>query len=174
MILFTEEGVCLSACWDTNPPRPGPSEQTPPRTRHPPTRHPSPWTRPPRSRHPPGPRTPPDHAPPRTMHPHPHSPPPDQAPPPQPPGPGTPLPRRRACWEIRSTSGRYASYWNAILFNYENLHFKMKLTQGEWFLKNVFLLTKIIKIEQRRFSLQWPVWLDLTRTRADWTKHRKT
>ena len=22
----------------------------------------------------------------------------------------------RACWEIRSTSGRYASYWNAILF----------------------------------------------------------
>ena len=22
-----------------------------------------------------------------------------------------------ACWEIRSTSGRYASYWNAILFN---------------------------------------------------------
>ena len=24
-------------------------------------------------------------------------------------------PRRRACWEIRSTHGRYASYWNAIL-----------------------------------------------------------
>ena len=53
----------------------------------------------------------------------------DQAPPPRadspprpgnpPPGadttprPGTPL--RSACWEIRSTSGRYASYWNAIL-----------------------------------------------------------
>ena len=31
------------------------------------------------------------------------------------PGPGTP-PRRRACWEIRSMRGRYASYWNAILF----------------------------------------------------------
>ena len=25
-------------------------------------------------------------------------------------------PQRRACWEIRSTRGRYASYWNAILF----------------------------------------------------------
>ena len=25
-------------------------------------------------------------------------------------------PLRSACWEIRSTSGRYASYWNAILF----------------------------------------------------------
>ena len=36
-----------------------------------------------------------------------------------PPGPVTPLgpgtPLSRACWEIRSTSGRYASYWNAIL-----------------------------------------------------------
>ena len=52
-----------------------------------------------------------------------------------PPGPGTPLPsdqvhpppdqvhppwarytpRHRACWEIRSTRGRYASYWNAFL-----------------------------------------------------------
>ena len=45
-----------------------------------------------------------------------------------PPGPGTPLPPqtrhpprvdtplRSACWEIRSTSGRYASYyWNEIL-----------------------------------------------------------
>ena len=44
------------------------------------------------------------------------------------PRPGTPLeqtsphprrdqapPLRSACWEIRSTSGRYASYWNAIL-----------------------------------------------------------
>ena len=26
------------------------------------------------------------------------------------------FPPRKACWEIRSTSGRYASYWNAILF----------------------------------------------------------
>ena len=43
-----------------------------------------------------------------------------------PPGSGTPLglgttprsshPPRNACWEIRSTSRRYASYWNVILF----------------------------------------------------------
>ena len=31
-----------------------------------------------------------------------------------PPPEDTPL--RSACWEIRSPSGRYASYWNAILF----------------------------------------------------------
>ena len=29
-----------------------------------------------------------------------------------------PPPQRSACWEIRATSGRYASYWNAILFNF--------------------------------------------------------
>ena len=33
--------------------------------------------------------------------------------PPPPPHPH----HRRACWEIRSTRGRYASYWNAILLN---------------------------------------------------------
>ena len=27
------------------------------------------------------------------------------------------LPQHSACWETRATSGRYASYWNAILFN---------------------------------------------------------
>ena len=34
-----------------------------------------------------------------------------------PPGPGTP-PVSSACWEIRATSGRYASYWNAFLFSH--------------------------------------------------------
>ena len=29
---------------------------------------------------------------------------------------GTP-PGSSACWEIQATSGRYASYWNAFLFN---------------------------------------------------------
>ena len=51
-----------------------------------------------------------------------------------PPGPGTPwagthprpgtlpgdryAPRSSACWEIRATSGRYASYWNAFLLKH--------------------------------------------------------
>ena len=49
--------------------------------------------------------------------------PPEQTPPPRkrgrhtPPGANTPPPRHSACWEIRATSGRYASYWNAILLN---------------------------------------------------------
>ena len=30
--------------------------------------------------------------------------------------PGTRYTRSSACWEIRATSGRYASYWNAFLF----------------------------------------------------------
>ena len=42
---------------------------------------------------------------PRTMHPLGPDTPPDQGP-----------PLRSACWEIRSTSGRYACYWNAILY----------------------------------------------------------
>ena len=56
----------------------------------------TPWeqTAPPGSRHPPGADTPPRQTPPGA----------DTRPPPQ------------ACWAIRSTRGRYASYWNAILF----------------------------------------------------------
>ena len=34
---------------------------------------------------------------------------------------GTP-PRSSACWEIRTTSGRYASYWNAFLFLFKVIH----------------------------------------------------
>ena len=53
----------------------------------------------PPTRHPPGADTPPwDQAPPWK-----------QTPPP---------PQHRACWEIRSTRGRYASYWNAILLKF--------------------------------------------------------
>ena len=46
-----------------------------------------------------------------------------------PPGPGTylsevfPPLRSSTCWEIRATSGRYASYWNAFLFKYAFLYF---------------------------------------------------
>ena len=36
--------------------------------------------------------------------------------------------RRRACWEIQSTSVRYASYWKAILFKNEILENPLRLT----------------------------------------------
>ena len=105
VIHSVHRGVCLSACWDTtlrdqaDPPRPG---------RHPPWDQASPQTRqtplgpgrPPRTRQtplPPGPGTAPW----------------DQA---DPPRPGRPPPPREADSSIRSTSGRYASYWNAYLF----------------------------------------------------------
>ena len=65
-----------------------PWEQTPPRSRHP------------QSRHPPEQTLPQEQTPPWEHSPQAYTPPP---------------PRRRACWEIRSTRGRYASYWNAIL-----------------------------------------------------------
>ena len=67
-VILSTGGVCLSACWDTTPPR----------------------SRPPQSRHPPGADT---------------HPPREQTTPP-----------READSGIRSTSGRYASYWNAFLF----------------------------------------------------------
>ena len=97
VILFTG-GVCLSACWDTprsrHLPRPDPPgadppspEQTPPPHSRPPWSRPPPWTRPPQTR-----------------------PPPEQTP------PGSRHTPRESDSSIRSTSGRYASYWNAFLF----------------------------------------------------------
>ena len=82
---------------------------TPPWSRHPPGTRYTPW-----SRHPPHPRdqvhpweqTPQDQVhPPDQVHPLGSRPPPSRHP-----------PQHRACWEIQSTRGWYASYWNAILF----------------------------------------------------------
>ena len=103
VILFTGGGgVCLSACWDTTPRTLHHPPTMPPRTMNPPpppgTMHPSRTMR----------THPQDYAPPGTMHP-----PQDHAPPPQ---DHAPL-QCRACWEIQSTRGRYASYWNAILLD---------------------------------------------------------
>ena len=83
------EGVCLSACWDAIPPR---NRENPPGTRQTP---PSPRTR----------QTPRDQGDPLGPGRH-------------PPGPGRPprAPPQEADSSIRSTSGRYASYWNAFLF----------------------------------------------------------
>ena len=130
------EGVCLSACWDANPPGPGrpppwtrqtpspPDQADPPRTRQ--TTPPGTRQTPPRDQADPQTRqTPPDQAdPPRTRQ---TTPPWDQAD--TPPGPGRHPPRTRqtpppgpgrhppgeADSSIRSTSGQYASYWNAFL-----------------------------------------------------------
>ena len=119
MILFTggRGVVCLSACWDTDPP--GSRHPTRADTPHP-SRHPQEQT-PPWSRHPL------DQTPPRSRHPSLGAdPPPEQTPPrPDTPRPDTPLgadtptpPRCRACWEIRSTRGQYATFWNAMLFSF--------------------------------------------------------
>ena len=82
-----------SACWDTPP-----WDQAPP----------------PRSRHPPGADTPPGPDTPRTRHHPPRADPPGPDTP-HPPG-ADPLPHREADCSMRSTSSRYASYWNAFLF----------------------------------------------------------
>ena len=107
------EGICLSACWDANPPGPGrpPWDQA----EHPPL---GPGRTPPGTR-----QTPPnqaDHPPDQADHPPGtrQTPPWDQADTPQnqadhPPSP----PSQEADSSIRSTtSGRYGSYWNAFLF----------------------------------------------------------
>ena len=94
-----------------------PWEQMPPRSRHPPEQTPPrpdpPWEQTPSLPSPPE-QTPPGTRPPGT-----------KPPGPDPPGPDTPQdqtppgsrhPPREADCSIRSTSGRYASYWNAFLF----------------------------------------------------------
>ena len=110
------------------PPGPGNSPQdqagTPPDQVHPPGP----------GRYPPRPGTPPDQVPPQTRYPLPDqadTPTPRTRQVPPPPGPGTPPqeqagippdqvhppPSEAADPGIRSTIGRYASYWNAFLFN---------------------------------------------------------
>ena len=80
----------------------------PPHTPPPRSRHPPPRPDPPRADTPPPSRTPPQsrHSPPQQTPPRPDTP-PEQTPPPE------------ADSSIRSTSGRYASYWNAFLFEME-------------------------------------------------------
>ena len=104
---------CLPQCmlgytpsWSRHPPGADTPEHTPPRSRHP-------LEQTPQTRDPPGANTPlgadtpllEQTAPPRA----------DTPPGSRHPGADTP---GRACWDIRSTRGRYASYWDAILFIY--------------------------------------------------------
>ena len=106
---------CHNLPGSRHPPKqtPHPPEQTPLRSRHPPggdtppgadtpqSRHPLKQTHTSQSRHPP----PWEQTPPRTRHPPEQTPSHEQTPP------------READSGIRSTSGRYASYWNAFLFS---------------------------------------------------------
>ena len=46
-----------------------------------------------------------------------------------PPGPGRHPHQCRACWEIRSTRGWYASYWNAFLFH---LYFQAAMADSSY------------------------------------------
>ena len=106
---WSQRGVCLSACWDT-PPSPGADSPgaDPPRADPPRADTPS------KSRHPPE-QTPPgaDTSPEQTPSPGADTPPGADPPWSRPPGADT-SPREADC-SIRSTSGRYASYWNAFL-----------------------------------------------------------
>ena len=104
------QGGCLPQCMlgchtppDGEPPRmENPPDGEPPLDRNPPDGEPPRMDgEPPRMENPPGWRTPPDGEPPRMEN---------------PPGWRTPPPPREADSSIRSTSGRYASYWNAFLF----------------------------------------------------------
>ena len=105
--------VCSIACWDSPP------EQTPPRQQTPPEQTP---THPSRADTPSGADTPTEQPPLQSRHP------PEQTPPradthpweQTPPKANTPL--CSACWEIRATSGRYASYWNAGTCSKKFLH----------------------------------------------------
>ena len=95
------EGVCLSACWDTHPP--DQADSPPDQADTPPDQADPPGSRPPQTRQtPPQGQTPPwTRQTPRTR----------QTPPPQ----TRQTPPREADSSRRSTSGLYASYWNAFL-----------------------------------------------------------
>ena len=62
-----------------------------------------------------------DTTPPGSRHPPPEQVPQEQAPPKQAVPLGADPHPSSVCWEVRSTSGRYASYWNAILFCVVNI-----------------------------------------------------
>ena len=59
-----------------------------------------------------------------------------------PPTRGRPIPpRSSACWEICATSGRYASYWNAVLFIsifFFTLFIKKRISTDLCFIPSVF------------------------------------
>ena len=138
VILFTGGG-CLPQCmlgYHTPPRADTPWELTPPWEQTLPLGADTPLgAETPQSRHPPPEQTPPQsrHTLPRSRHPPARADTPHQSR--HPPGSRHPPPGR-SCWEIRSTRGRYASYWNAILYYYSNLqnsHSKVDLSNKVFF-----------------------------------------
>ena len=116
-------------------------EQTIFSSRHPPgqiprSRNPCQQTSP-RSRHPPGPDTPPSRHTPREQ---------------TPPWKQTPLPRK-ADSGIRSTSGRYASYWNAFLSKMLSQNFIPK-----YFILPLFSEGTAMKRVSTYLRRPWPNW----------------
>ena len=105
-----------------------------PRTRYTPlgADNPPPRVDTPRPGTPPGPGTPPrSRHPPNQVHP------PDQVHPWR-----ADTPQCRACWEIWSTHGRYASYWNPILFQCMDLR-KLKWTWTRSEEKKLIITSKL-------------------------------
>ena len=94
---------------------------------------------------PPGPGTPPvQTSPGADTHPKSRHP-PEQTPPEQ-----TAPPPSSACWEIRATSGRYASYWNEIFFHnsiYKVVwyHFTCHVTSDFWPCLHTYVSINIVK-----------------------------
>ena len=106
-----------------------PQEQTPPRADTP------------QSRHPPE-QTPPSEQTTRSGQ---TPPPPEQTPLPRADSPPTP---GRACWEIWSTSRRYESYWNAILFFDEFINLLMIISEDFSWISSFYCYHVILVLHQ--------------------------
>ena len=67
-------------------------------------------------------------------------------------GAGNPPPGRRACWEIRSMRGRYASYWNGILWNFI---FPKRSVYWQFHNKVREILWKMAEVQNKTGSKRW-------------------
>ena len=70
--------------------------------------------------------------------------------------PPVPAPRHRACWEIRSTRGWYASYWNAILFvtfSYPKVKSDLSSEQDKQYLMYIYTIPPGIELKTYEMQL---------------------
>ena len=80
------------------------------------------------------------------------------------PGSRSPPPQHSAFWEMRTTSGRYASYWNAILLteNVYDVYYVVGRTLGHAYkehpiISSRFLWIKIIDSNVKQFGYKDPL-----------------